>query len=260
MSDQMHSPEMLDMVAVYAIGALTPDEARAVSEHIALCAECRAEYKALRPVADAVGFAVEEKLDDVQSARLKSALLQRIRPASASRTPVERDAPRRRIPIWPAYLVAAAASIIALINILTTVDLRAELASSRDRIAQLEQQNESGLRAQARDREMIADLVASDSKKFDVPGGEIITRSGRLYMTMDNLQTPPAGRVYQAWTQARGAKTVTPSVTFVPDKSGVAVVALPVSAKNLVAVAVSIEPTGGSQQPTTKPLFIRQLE
>jgi anti-sigma-K factor RskA len=260
MSDQMHSPEMLDMVAVYALGALTPDEARAVSEHIALCAECRAEYKALRPAADAVGFSAEERLDDAQSARLKSTLMQRIRPAAASRAAVERDVPRRRAPIWPAYLVAAAAIIIAIINILTTVDLRAELSSSRDRIAQLAQQNESELRAQARDREMIADLVASDSKKFAVPGGEIITRNGRLYMTMDNLQPAPAGRVYQTWTLARGAKTVTPSVTFVPDKSGIAVVALPVSAKNVVAVAVSVEPTGGSPQPTTKPLFIRQLE
>ncbi len=166
----------------------------------------------------------------------------------------------RRAPLWPAYLVAAAAIVIALINIMTTVDLRAELASSRDRIAQLEQQNESELRTQARDREMIADLVATDSKKFAVPGGEVIARDGRLYMTMDKLPVPPAGHVYQAWTLARGAKAVVPSVTFVPDKTGVAVVALPESANDVVAVTVSVEPTGGSQQPTTKPLFVRPLE
>jgi len=256
----LHSDEMLELVAVYALGALPPDDARAVSEHIVLCDECRAEYRALRPVADVLGYAAEERVDDVRSARMKSGLMRRVQPGAPPRAATERRPPARRAPLWPAYLVAAAAIVIALINIMATVDLRAELASSRDRIAQLEAQNESGLRAEARDREMIADLVATDSKKFAVPGGEVISRDGRLYMTMDKLPVPPAGHVYQAWTLARGAKAVAPSVTFVPNKTGVAVVALPESANDVVAVAVSIEPTGGSQQPTTKPLFVRPLE
>jgi anti-sigma-K factor RskA len=53
---------------------------------------------------------------------------------------------------------------------------------------------------------------------------------------------------------------MTPSITFVPNKTGLAVIALPDSATNLVAVAVSVEPDGGSAQPTTKPLFVRTLE
>lgn len=167
---------------------------------------------------------------------------------------------RRRTPLWPAYLVAAAAIVIALMNVVTTLDLRSELAASNDRVAQLEQQNEAELRTQARDREMIADLVAADSKHLPVPGGEVIARKGRLYMAMDQLAAPPPGHVYQAWTLARDAKTMTPSVTFVPNKNGVAVIALPESATNLVAVAVSVEPAGGSEQPTTKPLFVRTLE
>lgn len=185
--------------------------------------------------------------------------MQRVDPGAAGPPPLDAP-PRRRAPLWPAYLAAAAAIVIALINIVTTADLRAELAASHDRIAQLERQNELELRLEARDREMIADLVATDSKRFPVPGGEIIARNGRLYMTMDKLPAPPRGRVYQAWTQVLGAKSMTPSVTFMPNRAGVAVVALPRSAKNIVAVAVSVEPMGGSQQPTTKPIFVRALE
>jgi anti-sigma-K factor RskA len=166
----------------------------------------------------------------------------------------------RRMPLWPAYLAAAVAIIIALINIVTTVDLRAELATSRDRIAQLEQEIEQGVRTEIRDREMIADLVASDSKKFPVAGGEVVEHGTRLYLAMDKLAQPPPGRVYEAWILPRGAKNFSPSITFVPNRSGVAVVALPESAQNVVAVAISIEPSGGSRYPTTKPLFVRALQ
>jgi hypothetical protein len=258
-NDVQPHDQMLELVAVYALGALSQHDALAVSEHIALCPECRTEYDALRPVADSLGYAAEERVDDVRTARMKSKLMQRVEPVAAVRSQLAAK-PRRRALLWPAYLAAAAAIVIALINIVIAADLRAELASSHDRIAQLERQTALELRTEARDREMIADLVATDSKRFPVPGGEIIASSGRLYMTMEKLPAPPRGRVYQAWTQARGEKHVTPSVTFVPNRAGVAVVALPVPAKNVVAVAVSVEPVGGSQQPTTKPVFVRALE
>jgi anti-sigma-K factor RskA len=65
--------------------------------------------------------------------------------------------------------------------------------------------------------------------------------------------------VYQAWTLAPGAKTVSPSLTFVPDRNGFVVVSLPQSVGDVSAVAVSVEPTGGSKAPTTKPLFVQPL-
>lgn len=253
--------EMLDLVAVYALGALPAAEARSVSEHIVFCDECRTEYEALRPVADALGYAAEEPVDQLRSARMKSKLLARVRPAV--RAEPARDggaAARKRTPLWPAYFVAAAAVVIALLNVVTTLDMRSQLAGATDRVAQLQLQYESAVRTQARDREMIADIVAADGKHLPVPGGEVVARRGHLYMAMDQLAAPPAGRVYQAWTLARGASAMKPSVTFVPNKSGVAVIALPEPATNLSAVAVSVEPTGGSLQPTTKPLFVRTLE
>jgi anti-sigma-K factor RskA len=52
---------------------------------------------------------------------------------------------------------------------------------------------------------------------------------------------------------------MSPSVTFVPNSSGVAVVPVPTPAASVVAVAVSVEPDGGSKQPTSKPTFVLKL-
>jgi hypothetical protein len=51
---------------------------------------------------------------------------------------------------------------------------------------------------------------------------------------------------------------MTPSVTFAPE-GGVVLVRLPQSATNVAAVAVSVEPTGGSQQPTTTPIALVRM-
>jgi anti-sigma-K factor RskA len=251
--------ELLELVAVYALGALPAREAAAVSEHLLFCPECRAEYDALRPVTGVLGFAAEGAVDEQRSKRMKARLVQRVVSEGTRRRTFD-DRPRRTTPLWPAYLTAAAAIVIALINVVTTAGLRNELASSHDQIVALQQNNETLLRTQARDREMVADLVAADGKHLSVPGGEVITRGDRIYLAMDRLPPPPPGHVYQAWTLARGEKDVAPSLTFVPNTSGVAVIALPESAKDLTALALSVEPNGGSKQPTTKPLFVRQLE
>jgi anti-sigma-K factor RskA len=50
-----------------------------------------------------------------------------------------------------------------------------------------------------------------------------------------------------------------PSVTFVPNQHGVAIVALPVDATTTQAVAVSVEPYGGSKAPTSTPVVVQSL-
>lgn len=44
-----------------------------------------------------------------------------------------------------------------------------------------------------------------------------------------------------------------------PDEHGFVVVSLPPAASDVSAVAVSVEPSGGSAAPTIKPLFVQPL-
>ncbi|HEX8807028.1 MAG TPA: anti-sigma factor, partial [Candidatus Aquilonibacter sp.] len=68
------------------------------------------------------------------------------------------------------------------------------------------------------------------------------------------------GKVYQMWTLAKGATKVAPSVTFVPDRTGNALVAVPADPATTAETAISVEPTGGSKQPTTKPIAIIPIQ
>ncbi|MGB8964655.1 MAG: anti-sigma factor, partial [Candidatus Cybelea sp.] len=111
----------------------------------------------------------------------------------------------------------------------------------------------------AQQDQTIADLTAPDATHHQFTGGDVLTRGSHLYIAVHGLPVPPPGKVYQAWTLAKGAKTVAPSVTFAPESQGVTVVRLPEAATTLAAVAVSVEPVGGSKQPTTKPIAMVRL-
>lgn len=274
----MHDDAMLDSVAVLALGALPASEATSLAAHVRTCAECSALYGDLRGVADLVGFEAElaSPVDEVASARLKSRIMRVVnddaarsteaRPNAASeirRSPERPPATAARRPIasYLAYAAAAAAVIVATVFGTNDAALRGDKDASASRIAVLESQQASLQSELARTREhdsRLAALVAPGSRSFSVSSGQVVTSNGRVLFAL-HLPKLPAGHVYQAWTLAKGAKTVKPSVTFSPDTSGLALVELPEAAAGLAAVALSVEPAGGSAKPTTTPKFVRPL-
>ncbi|HZZ65544.1 MAG TPA: anti-sigma factor [Candidatus Baltobacteraceae bacterium] len=236
---------MLDDVAVYALGALPAAQARAVAQHIATCAECRQEYHRLQNAATAVGLSAEAE----PSPLLKRRIMRQIRPNVAEMRAV-------RPIVWPAYAVAAAALAVALITGIFNISLSSELRQNQNTLVQMNAHNAQVTRQLAYQRAALADLVSPASQHYAVSTGQVVRHGARIYLAMDALPAPPKGKVYQAWTLRPGATLMTPSVTFVPDRNGVAVVPLPVNASRLAAVAVSLEPEGGSKQPTSTPTFV----
>jgi anti-sigma-K factor RskA len=219
---------MLEAVAVYALGALPPAEAHAVREHLATCEECRAEYHDLAPAASALVYDAEASPGPLLKKRIMSQVRANVRAS--------------RVTPWPWYAVAAAAlAIVAGVSVPGVLYNR--------QVALLHADN-------AQLRTEIADILAPDAKHYRVVGGEVVRRGGRLYLEVRTLPRPPKDKVYQAWTLADGATKMTPSVTFVPNNAGLVVIALPIDAANLAAVAVSVEPLGGSKAPTSKPTFV----
>lgn len=254
---------LLDDVAVYAVGALPPQEAQRVREHLETCAECRQEYELLRPAVAAVAKSVEscpdlERGAVVASPLLKARIMQQVRreagPAPARTNVAEMRAVRPIV--WPAYAVAAACLVIALITGIINISLNDQVRQKSADLALIQAHSKLLTRDLVLQRTALADLVAPDSQRFDVTHGQVVRRGKRLYLTMDELPAPPKGKVYQAWTLRAGGTKMSPSVTFVPDADGVAVVAVPVDATSLAAVAVSVEPDGGSKQPTSTPTFV----
>lgn len=233
--------EMLDAVAVYALGALPPHEASEVSAHLRVCDECRAEYRLLQPAVTAVAYSAEACADPasgvVASPLLKARIMKHVR-GEVRRQNVSRP--------WPAYAAAAACLALAMVAGLFDLSLNDRLNKER---AQVAEQNQT-----------IADFMAPDSQRHPFAHGEVLMHGPRLYIAMHDMPMPPRGMVYQAWTLAKGAKSVAPSKTFMPAATGMTVVRLPDAATTLAAVAVSIEPEGGSQQPTSKPIAMISLQ
>ena len=167
------------------------------------------------------------------------------------------------------WFAAAAAALVAVVIGAENVSLRDRAAQSvaeqrAQLIAERTQLDEQRTRLadlQGRQRALEARLiavVAPGGRHYAIPQGEIVTNAGKLFVAVE-LAALPSGKVYQAWTIAKGATAIKPSVTFSPGPSGVAIVALPVDAAGIAAVAVSVEPAGGSKAPTTTPKFIRKL-
>lgn len=211
--------EYVDDLALLALGALPADEAARVRAHMAQCEACTAEYVRLREAADVLPLAGPLPDAAAPSAALKRRIM----------------AGTRRVGfVTPPYMLAAACLIAAIIMgaLYAQVSRRAADQSA-----------------------VIADVTSPAAKHYAVAGGQVLRTGDRVYIAMRNAPALPAGKVYQAWTLPQGSKRMAPSVTFVPDKGRV-LLRLPVNATHIAAVAVSVEPAGGSAQPTSKPVFV----
>ena len=79
---------------------------------------------------------------------------------------------------------------------------------------------------------------------------------GRAVLVADNMPPAPDGKTYEIWVIKGG--TPQPSGLFKPKGDSIAaVVKKPV--KGADAVAVTVEPEGGSKEPTTDPMLVGEV-
>ncbi len=262
-----HDDDFLDSIAALALGVLPAAESEPLAKHVGSCADCRPLYARLRSAADLVGYeaeASEERFDEVSRFRLKSRILKGIRadlsaPGSGQVASNGKAATARPQRAWIAYAAAAAAIAIAALD---TIQM-SSLSHENERLANLaNQQTSIAAKAGGQLRELdarVALLVAPGGTHYAIPGGQVVASASHIVIALRGMPAPPAGKAYQTWTLKRGAKLMTPGATFIPDAGGVAVVEIPVDASGIAAVAVSLEPRGGSSAPTSKPTFVRTL-
>lgn len=254
------SPEreaMLELVAAYALGVLPERDHALVTAFILSDPDARREYDDLRGAANLIGLVAEEPVDTRRSAWMKERLMATVR--GSVDVPRTRPVSARRGTVWAASLAAAAAFVFGLISVIQNLGLRSDLADAQQHGATLQAESTAERQTLARDETMLADLSAANAKRYPVTYGTVVTRGSHIYLALSQLPELPRGRVYQAWTLARGSKTMTPRNTFTPSANGVTLVPLPDDATHLVAVGLSVEPEGGSRAPTTKPAFVQPL-
>lgn len=212
---------MLDDAAMLALDALEPEQAAQVHAHLATCEECFAEYQRLKAV---VALLPLGAVEITPRPELKTRVMTIARPATRGTAPYR---------LW-APVLAAASFVLAVTFAVLWGNVRTQVAGQNA---------------------VIADLTAPAAQHYGVSNGEVVRSGAHLYLAMRLMPAPPAGKVYQAWTLPQGSKRMAPSVTFTP-RGGQVLLRLPVDANRISAVAVSVEPAGGSAQPTSKPVFV----
>lgn len=235
----------------YAVDALDDLERAQFERHLSDCADCQAEVASLRGAATLLADTVVT----APPASLRSSVLagiQNVRPLPppvgqrdetvADREPDEHDelAQRRRSP-WLRGLVAAAAAVA----VIGTGSAIVQPWGDNDTIAVTDV--ERVLRAS--DKERIVQEFADGSKATVVVSRKV----GRSVILTENMADAPAGKDYQLWYQ-KGGRMV--SAGLMPDDEPDATVLLKGDATNARAVGITVEPEGGSPEPTSDPVAL----
>jgi Anti-sigma-K factor rskA, C-terminal len=234
----VHDETMRDLASLYAIEALEQgaDDWRLIRAHLPECAICQDEYRVARAGASALALSVAEAPPAELRARILSAL-----PARTASSNVV--ALRRRLFV---ALATAAAILVGLGAYLSTTTAPTAVAPTP-----------------TASKTTTATWTAACAPKLG-PGchaqGTIsASPSNSMTFAMHGLAALPPGKTYQTWVIAPGASP-TPEPTFLPDSRGEGSVVIPVAPRKGLIVAVTVEPSGGSRKPTTKPFLVVSIQ
>lgn len=255
----MSSPDIHTLTGAYALDALEEFEQRQFQAHLAQCPDCAREVNELRATAARLGMAVAAQPPDTLRRRVmaQAATTRQDSPANTPSTARPRAAKGSRRAGWAPRLTAAVAAVAAAAALVLGV-ATVRTAQQRDAVqAQLAQvQAQYALVAQ-----LAAAPDAQATTGTGVAGGTAFVLASHQLNTavllVSNLPVPPPGHTYQAWLIGDGhprsvglvsstATTGSPPLVF----GGLA---------GAAKVGLTIEPAGGSAQPTTTPVVLFDL-
>ncbi|MCX4702004.1 anti-sigma factor [Streptomyces sp. NBC_01352] len=243
------------LAAPYALDALEPDERRRFEKHLKKCDSCPAEVRALAEDAVRLAWSAAAPAPAAMRERVLAAVRttpQENAPREAARARTPQLPPhvwgvqpppreRRRIPLFVPFATATAAAALVVASLFavqagqTEDQLNAERAQAREIAHVLAAPDARATRGQDTEGRSIG-VVASASE-----GSAVVTLSG-----YDDL---PSDRVRQLWLMRPDAQPR--SLGLFDDDTPLVASGLDTSATSL---AVTVEPDGGSPQPTTQPV------
>ena len=128
----------------------------------------------------------------------------------------------------------------------------------------LVQSNSARTRVDATQAAVTRVLTAGDAtvKHASIGGGTkvtvVVSPSQRTSVFLgDGLPAAPSGHTYELWYISAGGAV--PAGTFEPDSAGHVTKVLSGTVGGASTIGVTVEPAGGSQQPTTKPMVALQF-
>jgi anti-sigma-K factor RskA len=226
----MSNDDLHQLAGPYALGALDADEDERFQAHLAECTACQDEVREFAAVRDQLGQGVAEPAP----AHLREQVLARA--AATPQLPPQLDARRRSTRRRTAVVrgvLAAAAAVVLVVGGLAYANVRSDREAADDLLAILS----------APDADTVP-LTGEDDARLRVVWSPAL---GEGVLLAGDLAPPGSDHDYQLW-MLEGEEAV-PGITFEPDDGRVQE-RFDVTAPNFDAMAVTIEPDGGSDQPT----------
>lgn len=241
MSNEFNDSELHLLAGAYALDAVDDVERARFERHLQTCPQCQLEVDEMRATAAKLGEA--ETLP--APPQLRDAVLSQIATTPQAFPLTHMTSAERSSSRWTTRLLGVAAAVLAI-----------GLATVSTVAYQQHQQNES-ITANA---QLVTDvLTAPDAQVRHMPmGGASSTvvmspSLGQAALVAQGVPSLPSNQTYELWT-VTAAGTARPAGTWVPSPDGTVAVPISGNLSDTAAIAVTVEPAGGSAQPTTAPI------
>ncbi len=243
MSTMDHS-RFEELKDAFVLGALADEERREFEEYLASHPERRAEIEELSTVAGLLALSPEEHEPPPE---LRTRIMEAVG--------AEADRPhesRRSVLAWIGELLsvrnlALGAATMLVIGLFSwSMLLRGEVEDLQGRLQSLQSQPQGP---------QMVELEGAGTQQG--ARAEVVTLEGdRAVLVVEDMPPVPEGKTYQIWVIEEDVPK--PSGLFKPEQDSVAaVVEHPVGGGDVIAVTV--EPEGGSPQPTTEPMLAAEV-
>jgi Anti-sigma-K factor rskA len=243
-----------DLTGPYALDALdSAAEQDRFERHLNRCQACTGEVRGFRETATRLGMAAAQQPPPGMRDRVMSEVARtRQAPAGAEEharhaRPAQRLRPLTRLAAAGAAIAVAAVVVLAVL----LVNTRHQLNQAQHQLSQ----------AQAQLQAITAVQTATDAKvivkRTSVGGTVTVTSSAskrQMVLTTAGLPALPAGKVYQLWLIGRPPNKIRSEGLLAPPRGGRTG---PVLISGVLAgdtFGVTIEPAGGTVQPTVHPI------
>ena len=229
---------VLESLPAYALGSLDEEDARLAAEHLAGCHLCRTELRAFQRVADQLWLAVPEALP---SSGLKPRLMQQIEGVDMNRIPQSTSTGGRRISgrLLP---VGAFAGLLLIAALAISNILLWQKINHPEFI-----RGPLGMRA----------IPLQNSGAAPTASGFVVIGSDGMngVLVVDELPPLDADHEYQAWLLRDGRSSS--GAVFSVDENGYRGVRITALESLLVysEIEITVEPIGGSEDPTGEPVL-----
>jgi anti-sigma-K factor RskA len=243
MGNGMENGRFDELKDAYVLGALPEEERRELEEYLAKHPERQAEVDELGAVAGLLALSPQEH---EPSPELRSRIMEAVG-AEAVRPRADRwswlTKVRELLGVRNLALGAAALLVIGLFS--WSMLLRGEVQDLQGRV--------QSLQSQPQEPRMVE--LASTQTDQGARAELLILHDDRAVLVAEDMPPVPEEKTYQIWVIENDVPK--PSGLFEPRQDSVAVVERPLDGAD--AITVSVEPDGGSPEPTTDPVLVAKV-